>query len=328
MSDTPFYTPKQPYGTCKAGPERQHRYTWFSITESCVNRGNLLIEYALRRVLPLPGPELSIDSFQPMSAQQIDAVNRTGFVIIPGCTTIQPGHNPAMEQLSEIAVPKYVVGGAFSAGRLIGDVRLCRHVTPPIGARDPYTHRSLRWHGIRSVFIGCPTLTLGESAAWTPGNGPVVVSFGRGSGENYRRCTEALAQRWEVVGVVQSPGKGAEGVAVAGVSIVKYPQPEETLALYRSARLIVTNRLHAALPAVAFGIPVIFATDWWDSRFTLIRYLGVRWLKLHSETVAAEAERILDNPDRLPRKPFERAAVLRHRFLDFVSDLRQIVESL
>lgn len=57
----------------------------------------------------------------------------------------------------------------------------------------------------------------------------------------------------------------------------KFAQAQKLLDLYRdSAGLIVTTRLHCALPAVAMGIPVVFLGNPDDYRISVLTDVGVK----------------------------------------------------
>jgi hypothetical protein len=55
------------------------------------------------------------------------------------------------------------------------------------------------------------------------------------------------------------------------------PYAEALLKMYReTARLVITTRLHAALPCIAMGIPVIFFGSAADGRTAIVRDIGGR----------------------------------------------------
>ena len=306
----------------------EYRYTWFSIVESCTNQGNHLIEYALRRVFPLEGPQLSIDSFKPLSPEQIARINRTKYLVVPGCTVLQPGHNPAMDSLKAITIPKYCLGACYMTRRLSPRGSLARGFNRKIGARDPYTHRWLRWRRIPSVFVGCPTLTLGESNRWRSAEGPIVMSFRWGSPDAIKDLAERLSRMSEVVLLDQEPTKNDGPTSMSRLKMLEFPEPQGALALYRSASLIVTNRVHATLPAIAFGIPFVFTSNRVDSRFSLLSYLGVRREPFDTALVVRKADRLLNNPNLMGDCPLDRADILRRHFIRFCDEIQQEIAVL
>ena len=125
----------------------------------------------------------------------------------------------------------------------------------PVGARDPATRAAMARRGIDAEFVGCATMTLrrfdGERAG--------VYSVDAGSHSRGMLLTHNA-----------TPGWGAQLV-----------EARRLLDVYRSAELVITSRLHVALPCLAFGTPVIVIApvnsgDTLD-RFTLLDALGVRY---------------------------------------------------
>lgn len=70
---------------------------------------------------------------------------------------------------------------------------------------------------------------------------------------------------------------------------VTLPCAEQLLELYRdTARLVITTRLHAALPCIAMGIPVVYFSDPRDGRANIVRDIGgiIYHKQLHTKTAA------------------------------------------
>lgn len=118
------------------------------------------------------------------------------------------------------------------------NVEWLRRSPRPVGARDPDTHERLVHEGVDSEMIGCATLT-----------------FQRYNG---RRS-----------GVYVVDARVPERVSRTAVTIThhlprglswrdQWSRATSVLNLYRRASLVYTSRLHAALPCIAFGTPVIF----------------------------------------------------------------------
>jgi hypothetical protein len=130
----------------------------------------------------------------------------------------------------------------------------------PIGARDLYTLEALQAHGIPSYFSGCLTLTLpyrptrrSDRVCLVDLDGPTIDYI-------RRRVRSPIA--------VMSHGK----------SMLPFLAPHHRLqyadyllGVYRRARCVVTTRLHAALPCLAFETPVLLLASetpgWLNPRF-------------------------------------------------------------
>jgi len=139
----------------------------------------------------------------------------------------------------------------------------------PIGCRDEATYNYFRNFGIPAYINGCLTAIF-----------PKTRNF---SGENivFVDAPKALLQ-WMPESLFNSP--------IIFMS-QQYTFSEDEIRDYRKifefvrsrydfykekTRLIVTSRLHVALPCVAYGIPVILAKDVVDERFSFIeKYLPI-----------------------------------------------------
>ena len=134
----------------------------------------------------------------------------------------------------------------------------------PIGCRDKRTRDLLLARGVDAYHSKCLTLTF-PTRKVVPKKGKVFLVE---------------------PGDVPIP----EHLLEEGVSLshwVKRNVPEEEkrkmaanlLERYRKeARLVITTRLHCAMPCVAMGIPVVFFGDPWNPRISLLREVG---LKIH-----------------------------------------------
>ncbi|MGB0375629.1 MAG: polysaccharide pyruvyl transferase family protein [Flavobacteriaceae bacterium] len=158
----------------------------------------------------------------------------------------------------------------------------------PIGCRDHYTLRVLEKHQIPAYFSGCLTLSLEKNffapmpgapdepyLFWcstlerlNPQNNPTSLT-GKGlinafknpfRKRKYNRAVKALAH---FVEQTQLPNIRRSQIApIAQFSKTQRLQmAEEQLRWIAHARLVVTSRIHTALPAVAMGVPVVFVSD-------------------------------------------------------------------
>jgi hypothetical protein len=153
----------------------------------------------------------------------------------------------------------------------------------PIGCRDFETLEIFKRAGIDSYYSGCLTLTLEREKYLTDPtakrNGVYAVDllykmrgfsggisklqriFGLRSGnEKMRGSIESRiidtlvdGERWTEVNQVYHSRQ-----INTGSREERYCAAREALSLYANARLVLTSRIHCALPCLAFGTPVIF----------------------------------------------------------------------
>lgn len=295
------------------------KYCWVSITEMplAVNYGNRLIEHCLTGLLGLPAPTVTIDAYVHPTAAQLEKVRECDFAILPGCTLLQMAEHPAMEEITRIPLPKFCFGGAFNTKHPFPDTRYCRPLWQPVGTRDPFTHYRLRRQGIRSEFIGCPTMFAGTAGRFEEtGSGPVVFNFGRWFFRHQVKILEVLRERHPVSVVVQQESQ--RRFVPPGVEVVEYDDPGSIIETYARASLVVTGRLHGAVPAIACGTPVFFCYLVPDSRQSLLSHLKVPMHNLLNPRLATTALEMAERQRALPAEIYSRLDDLRERFLNYV----------
>lgn len=121
-----------------------------------------------------------------------------------------------------------------------------------IGCRDPVTEAFLGPHGVSATVCGC------ASVAFPPYKGErenvVCVDL---TEKPFQRVTARFRGYGRVLRVTHFLPKCQHEDMTIGRMLAEMKQAYETLQLYRKAKLVVTSRIHAALPCIAFGTPVI-----------------------------------------------------------------------
>ena len=115
----------------------------------------------------------------------------------------------------------------------------------PVGGRDEFSVEQLEAHGIPAYLSGCLTLTLQRPK--DAARGDYIVA-----------CDLPVAQLEHLMQVSKRP------VIVVTHKNARYETPEQQeeaaqqlLALYAGAAAVITTRIHAALPCLAFDTPVL-----------------------------------------------------------------------
>lgn len=117
----------------------------------------------------------------------------------------------------------------------------------PIGCRDPHTVDLFTAAGYQSYFSGCLTMTLRRRMPEGPRNGVYLVDVD---------ITDLIPVGLTYV-QVSHVYEGQLGTPEA--TELKFAEAQKLLLLYEGARLVITSRLHCALPCLAFGTPVVFS---------------------------------------------------------------------
>ncbi|NLF09441.1 MAG: polysaccharide pyruvyl transferase family protein [Pirellulaceae bacterium] len=305
-----------------------------------------MIEWSLRQALQIPDPYIVFDSFQPLDEQLIEQINsKCDFVLSPGCTILELGHNIAYDRFNSIFVKKPCFGAAFMNSALSGrlsklfhflappsysarqissrqpDSRIAQSLSSPIGSRDPFTHITLINKGYDSRLIGCPTLLSAEPISqWRPVRGNrLVVSLSRLAMPTQIALLWSLRREWNVRLLVHNDYERTLTKVLKPwefLTIVEYESAEQFLLEYKEADAVLTGRLHGALPAIRYGTPVILYGTVRDTRLSLFDYLGLPVYPL----CLSLRDCIGSFKSSLPSsRPFDRVWALRQEFFSYAS---------
>lgn len=151
----------------------------------------------------------------------------------------------------------------------------------PIGCRDRFTEAVLKEKNIEAYFSGCLTLTLDSYRVDDSERGDTVYivdplygyptfakatydmrRFGRSvlSGDIFRtgRRSRHLRRIIDAELLASAEFIHQEPPANTYTDAQKFAMAEELLNKYARAKLVITSRIHCALPCLALGTPVIF----------------------------------------------------------------------
>ena len=157
----------------------------------------------------------------------------------------------------------------------------------PIGCRDYHTQKILENKGVKTYFSGCLTLTLKKenyllnkstgiifsdilqhkddaeerSLLWKVKHPHKIIitsiknTYKSIIATNTRRQTVAKLIPKDII--AKATFVSNQNTKVQGQT-AKFNEAERLLKIYANAELVVTSRIHVALPCLAFGTPVIF----------------------------------------------------------------------
>lgn len=131
----------------------------------------------------------------------------------------------------------------------------------PVGCRDMRTMEILKQKGVESYFSGCLTLTLQKFPDVMPNHEVILTDVSR---EVTRYIRQLLGDR-KIVSLTHRFTQQERG----GEDWQRREERAESyLKRYQGADLVVTGRLHCALPCIALGTPVILVVkrddDYYD----------------------------------------------------------------
>ena len=167
------------------------------------------------------------------------------------------------------------------------------HAFEPLGVRDRATLALLQGMGFDAFFNYCLTLTFDKRAASITGDRIFIVDL-----DNMLPLPKHIRNQHIEYINQDSPQiySHETKMAMAG----------ELLERYRTqAKLVITSKLHCALPCIAMGIPVIFFADDRDERLHLVReFIPIHpYIAIESEHAAGK---IFPTPDKARLKVFWR----------------------
>lgn len=138
----------------------------------------------------------------------------------------------------------------------------------PIGCRDEYTYQKLNKYGIEAYINGCISITL--SRRKSGGEKVILVDAPI---ELERDIQKNLGMEFQCM--TQQIYMGIEEAKMTLPQVVR----KHYKYIKENAKIVVTSRLHVASPCIAMGIPVIFARNEVDYRFSWLD----KFIKLYSK---------------------------------------------
>lgn len=145
----------------------------------------------------------------------------------------------------------------------------------PIGCRDTTTVKYLESIGVDAFFSGCPTITLTRPPVERTDRVLVVDAYQKADIHvpDSKQLLSALVPS-HILEKAQFVTHNVDGHKYRRHGY-KLRKAIEILNLYASAKLVITSRLHCALPCLAMGTPCLFLNPSLDSDPRLIDYRSI-----------------------------------------------------
>lgn len=211
--------------------------------DSVFNLGDDIQTLAVERLLPHVDGHVSREALDRVSEPAIVAMN--GFFM-------QSDHWPPSPAVTPLFFAFHVAPGKRDVILSPRGVEYLKQ-HGPIGCRDEGTVALLAERGIEAYYSRCVTLTFERRSA-APKNGKVFMVAG--SSMDFTSIIPRSLRR-EAVYVNQAK------LRLPCLSpALRRQMAAELLAAYRDhARLVITTKIHCAMPCIAMGIPVVFLYD-------------------------------------------------------------------
>lgn len=243
------------------------KYGLFTYTTD--NVGDDVQSLAARAFLP------SIDLYVDRDAlSELSEKNDPVKIIMNGWYMHKPYDWPPPDNVRPLFVAFHLSKNAVKHVLSVDGVRyLKKH--QPIGCRDHSTVAHLKSHGIEAYFSGCLTTTTHKRESEQHNKIVLCDPFGHDEKfhwfvkgdktyENYlKRYLKLDPRDCEYV---------THEIDASMPTEDRYAEAERLLRIYSGAKLVITSRIHCALPCAGMGIPVIFLAP---RRLYEMKYFGM-----------------------------------------------------
>ena len=213
------------------------------------NIGDDIQTYVAKRFLPHIDYYIdreSLNCFIPKEKEYVSMIMNGWYIHNKCAWPPSPYINPLLISMHFMSIDATDIGDEYLKG--LGGEYLKEH--EPIGARDIETKKRLERNGIEAFFSGCMTLTLQKFENVEKNNKIFLVDASNSVIEKVKKenCEYEIEEitHWTV----------PEEISKKSIDD-RMKDVETLLKKYQGAHLVITNRLHVALPCVALGTPVI-----------------------------------------------------------------------
>lgn len=132
----------------------------------------------------------------------------------------------------------------------------------PFGCRDEETMNKLRQYGIQAYLSGCVSLCNKKREYLRTQTKVFIVDIDKELEKFIPKEIQEVAEK------IVHKEKLSSDVSLEQATEYEWNRALEVYRKYKDeARLIITSKMHCALPCIAMGIPVVMALDRYDSRW-------------------------------------------------------------
>jgi len=227
-----------------------------------VNIGDEVQSVAVERLLPQVDEYIGRENLKDYSAEEKIKL------ICNGWFMEKPENWPPSKDIIPLFISLHVTNRNKSH-KLLADPKLKEYYAQfgPVGCRDRGTLRLFQKAGIDAYYSGCLTLTL-ENTYGERGDKILLVDpFRRNYTESYRNhfISKMVPEKYrDQVEVIEQRRKN-----ISAGREERFKDAEDLLERYAKAKLVITSRIHCALPCLALGTPVYFVNAGYGGLFTL-----------------------------------------------------------
>jgi hypothetical protein len=274
------------------------------------NIGDYIQSLAAAQFLPEINRYISREKLNEYSHEQIK-------LILNGWFMHQPSHWPPSEKIDALPISFHL--NSQAKNQLLNEEgKQWFKKNEPIGCRDQYTLKAMHEAGIEAWLSGCLTTTFTNKFTQRTNDIYFVDALFRVPGWTTITRTPRDLLKGIINGTITKAGKRKrilqklfDGNLLNSAKELehyhtarhsekeRFTMAESFLEKYATAKLVVTSRLHCALPCLAFGTPVIFINGGFTEQYDQCRLEGT--INLFNTISIDEQEKITANFD-LPQQ--------------------------
>jgi hypothetical protein len=253
------------------------------------NIGDDIQTYTAKRFLPHIDYYIDredLNCFVPTEKEYVSVIMNGWFMHNKSAWPPTPYINPLLISMHFTCLDKVDVGEKYLQG--LGGEYLKQY--QPIGCRDIETGKRLTRNGIENYFTGCMTLTLQPFDNIEKQDYICLVDLDEASANLVKENTKReIKEITHTVNPEEIKNKTFEE---------RMKAVEDLLKTYQGAHLVLTNRLHVALPCLALGTPVILIHKENFEYDRLGTYLKYMKSFTNVEFANINVEDIIENPEK------------------------------
>lgn len=254
------------------------------------NIGDYIQSLAAKQYLPQVDYYVSRDQLSEYNKKQIK-------MIMNGWYMRNPSNWPPSDLIDPLFISVHINSGAKDTMLSDAGINYFKNLGAPIGCRDIYTLDLLQSKGIDACYTGCLTTTLDLKYKTEKKTDTVFIVdpfYYNPSWEKLLACKSNFVKDVLTGEALQIGLKRKLMNAIFKKGLLKKAQyikhwynkevhseeerfalAEQLLRKYASAKLVITSRIHCALPCLALGTPVIFLNYGLDSDVSICRLDGI-----------------------------------------------------
>lgn len=225
-----------------------------------VNLGDYIQSIATRQFLPKVDKFISRDEISTYNDEPIKLIMNSWWWCCSGINDIP-------EQITPLFISYHLDNPENISPSIISYLKKYE----PIGCRDMFTVRALTSYGIIAYFSACMTLTLGNKYKKNNSDESKILVCDYDVTEN--NCLNDFLKKHLKDAYNLDEFETCTNVCLSDTTTHndRFYLANELLERYSSAKLVITSRLHCALPCLSIGIPVILMISKYDAK----RYDGL-----------------------------------------------------